>query len=177
MAGAATLPRTAGTVPCLSPRMAALRRKGPGVLARVLRSARHWALALWAGRAARFGRRRAQAVDLLALARRVHELERQLGRARVQDAGRHLSRAQLEQLCLRTVEEVRGLLAPLDWLGDTLGPAWARERLRAQMRHWSSDAALPAGRLRDASELQAQLLSLGTALTVCARVNGQEGRA
>lgn len=155
--------------------MAALGKRKLGTLVRELRRAWHWARRLWAGRAARLGRRRAQAVDLLALARRVHELERQLGRARAQDAGRHLSRAQLEQLCQRTVEEVQALLAPLDWLGDALGPTWARERLRAEMRHWGAGAALPCAHLRDVSELQAQLLALGTALTVCARVNGQEG--
>ena len=146
------------------------------MLVRVLRRAWQWTRRLWVSRAARLGRRGAQVVDLLALARRVHELERQLARARAQDAGRHLSRAQLEQLCRHTVEEVRLLLSPLDWLGDSLGPTWARERLRAEMRHWSAQTAEPAGPLRDVSELQAHLLELGTALTVCARVNGQEGR-
>jgi hypothetical protein len=160
--------------------MAALRRKSLGLFYRALRAAWRWALRLWAGRSARRERRRRRPVDLLALAHRVHELERQLGRARVHHAGRQLSRQQLEQLYQHTVTEVQALLGPLDLAGDALGPDWAMERLRGVMRHWQerSAGAVASRPLHphDVSELQAQLLEIITALTVCGRVNGHDTR-
>jgi hypothetical protein len=160
--------------------MAALSRKSLGLFYRALRTAWHWALRLWAGRSARRERRRRQPVDLLALARRVHELERQLGRARVHHASRQLSRQQLEQLYQHTVTEVQALLGALDLAGDALGPGWAVERLRGVTRRWQDRSAgtVAGGALHphDVSELQAQLLEITTALTVCGRVNGHDTR-
>jgi hypothetical protein len=113
-----------------------------------------------------------------ALARRLRELEQQLGRARVHYACKHLSRQQLEQLYWGIVDEVHARLRPLLADGGAPMPSWAAQRLQQVLHHWHERAAT-AGQQplhqSDVSDLQAHLLELTTALYVCARVEDRDG--
>lgn len=120
----------------------------------------------------------AQAGELEALAQRLHDFERQLGRARGHYARRQLSHQELEQICRRTVEEVQALLRPLSLADQAQGPSWATERLRRVLGHWQEHSADVTGQplqQADVSDLQARLLEVTTALYVCARVEDRDG--
>jgi hypothetical protein len=137
-----------------------------------------WALRQRSSRSARNRGRRTRSTDLEALARQLHDFERQLGLARVHYASKHLSRLQLEQLYWRIVEEVHAQLRPLLVEDDGPMPSWATQRLQQVLRHWHErEAAAGEQPLHqsDVSELQAHLLEITTALYVCARVEDGDG--
>ena len=156
--------------------MAVRERKFRCQLWRVLHAAWRHRPSHWPGRGARDAWRRVQAVDLEALALRLHGLERQLGQMRTGYAGKQLSRSQWESLCRCIVEEAHALLRPLDEAADAVAPSWATQRLRAELRQWQELAASVSNQplnQSDVSDLQARLLEITTALVVCARVEHQ----
>lgn len=138
-------------------------------LRRGLRGARRKGAARWPPRA----------TELEALARQLHDFERQLGRARVGYARKQLSRQQLEQLCLDLVAQAQGLLQPLHARALAApGSSWVVERLCEGLRRWHERAeGLQAQPLHpaDVSEVQARLLELSTALSLCAHVGERDG--
>ncbi|NML17835.1 hypothetical protein [Azohydromonas caseinilytica] len=119
-----------------------------------------------------------RATDLEALARRLHDFERQLGRARGHYARKHLSRQEMELVCRRTVDEVQTLLQPLHPTVAGPGASWALERLREVLHRWQEQSAAVAAQplqQADVSDLQARLLEITTALYLCARVDDRDG--
>jgi hypothetical protein len=158
--------------------MALTQRSARCLLLRLLRAAWRHRPRCWPGRGAREAWRRARTLDLEALALQLNDFERQLGRARVGYAGKHLSQQQLQALCLCIVDEVHALLRPLDGASGAAAPSWAAQRLHEGLRHWHAQAdAVAAQPLHpsDVSDLQAHLLEVSTALYVCARVEDRGG--